>query len=347
MKQSSFALAAMLSIGIASCAGGGQTPYAGTGPDFQRAVTTEVAAPSAAEQLFVASADPYFVDDFALPMTNTSMPAHVLQNIDEPVPLAVDAQHLFVGSFDDGVIYRYHLPLSGSAMPQRISLGGLRTSSARGTFRAPLSGLGGGATGVLDIGVPSGIAVGNGFLYVAGAGNNGKEQVQAYATPVTSGAMPTATIQYDAIDFLGVATAGNALYIASTTEGTIRAFATPLHSGQTPLFTINIRPQQDAAIGITVGGKIYVTDYSTGEVLVFALPYHSDETPVRLNMRIANGGSNPFPYAVAVDREHLFVSASNGVYQYDLPITPKEMPSAVAPFSGSAAGVAAWPKWPQ
>jgi hypothetical protein len=157
--------------------------------------------------------------------------------------------------------------------------------------------------------------------------------------------MPAATLQYDAFDFLGVATAGNILYVASTTEGTIRAFSTPLHSRQTPLFTIYITPQQDAAIGITVNGKIYVTKYSTGKVLVYDLPYHAGEKPVRLDMTLANGGMNPFPYGVAVDAQHLFVSAANGVYQYDLPVTERELPSAIAPVNGFPAGVAVWPKW--
>ncbi len=182
MKQSSFALAAMLSIGIASCAGGGQTPYTGAGPDFQRAVTTEAAAASDAEQLFVASADPFFVDDFALPVGDSSMPAHVLQNVNEPVPLAVDAHHLFVGSLDDSIIYRYDLPISGGAAPQTISLGGLRTASSHGAFRPPLSGLGD-AKPVLDIGDPTGIAVGNGFLYVAGVGNNFKTKFRRMRLP--------------------------------------------------------------------------------------------------------------------------------------------------------------------
>ena len=353
-----FVLAAALAL--ASCAGQSQLPGA-PGSISQAAIprtapgtlaSTATAPAEAGRALFAASASPYFVDAYALPLSSTSMPIASIQQIDEPVPLAVGVDHLFVGSFDDGAVYSYQLPLVAGEAPDAAAMVGASAGSAPRRMPAYLMPLASQAraqtAGSVNIGTPSGLAAGRGYLYVAGSGASGRQEVSAYALPLRTAELPSTTLHgYGIFDFLGLATAGDTLYVASSAQGTIRAYPIPLTSSETAQFTIHIPPQNNAAIGVTASsGRLYVTNYSIGNVLVYALPYTTGEIPVKLDLRLANNGVNPFPYGVAVDDRYLWVSAGS-IYQYKLPVTAGELPQTVMPFNGFAAGLAVYPKWPE
>lgn len=300
---------AALALLLASCSQLGGAPF--QTPAVQREARY---ARSFSHVLFVASAEPYFVAEYALPLSSASMPIVTVSGIDEPVPLAVDSDHLIAGSFDDGAVYRYRLPLGVSS----------------GRF-----------VKILDAGTPSGLAIGAGYLYVAASAPNLRETISAYARPVQRGSIPVATIQYGTNDFLGIAATRDTLYAASAATGTLRAYATPLAPGERARFTIHLRRQQNAAIGVAATEKqLYVTDYTTGALLQYALPYQPGEKPVRVDMKRANGGVNPQPYGVAADAAFVYVSAFGAIYQYRTPLRGSELPDAIVPFDGFAAGVA-------
>lgn len=352
MKHARLAFAAAAVLVLAACAGRAQTsgdgmiPSGGV-PDSTAISRGHGALPPAAlgRILFVASANPYFVNAYALPLTKNSLPVTSLLGVNEPVPLAVEKEHLFVGSFDDSAVYRFTLPLNAQAVPQKVRLGGLAPVQ-QGTLLGKT---------LLNVGDPSGLAVGRDFFYVAGIGSNGTSEVLAYKAPIVSGEMPSATIEYKSFDFIGIATANDTLYAASVNQGTVRAYSLPLSTGESPLLTIHIPRQSDAAIGVAASpSSLYVTNFSSGEVVVYPLPYKSGESPTTLDLKSADGGNNPGPYGIAVDRAFLYVTAGpvyahqqGSVFQYRLPIVAGEKPAAILPFDGLATGVAVWPKWPQ
>jgi hypothetical protein len=270
------------------------------------------------DALFVASSSPYFVDEFALPLSDESVPEQQITNVNEPVPLATDPTHLYVGSFDDGLIYTYPLPLSGSSpRPNR--------SAPSGFFPG--------------IGSLSGLAVEGKFLYVAGEGRAGNE-VRAFQLPLVSG-QPTASLGgFNRFDFLGIAAGAHVLYVASTTAGTVAAYKLPLQTNESPEYTITTALQDDGATGVAVNShRLYVSLLQTGEIYAYALPYRDGGRPLKLNVRAATGGENP--YGIAVGASHLFVTAGSMILSYPLPISSHSVPDTTVPFtSGSGAGIA-------
>lgn len=348
MSNGRFALSAAAVLLLAACAGHTQPSESGIIPSqsvAQRAPdSVNAGLPTAGTQpqiLFAASLS-YDVAAFGIPFTKNSIPVAAL-NVDEPVPLAVGKHNLFVGSFSDGAVYRYKLPLTagdaGEKLP--IGFGGAQPASR---YRNPLSELA--SKAVVNVGVPSGIAVGRDTLFVAGASQSGREEVLAYSRPISAGQAPYATLTYGSNDFLSLASAGNTLYVASTTLGTVRAYATPLTTNAKPEYTIHFAPQTNAAISVAVSDAIYVTDYTDGDVLVYHLPYRNGEAPITLDLKSADQGNNPVPYGVAADRTHLYVSglSSDAIYQYRLPIVAGEKPGAALSFSAPT-GLAVWPNW--
>ncbi|HEV3152409.1 MAG TPA: hypothetical protein VGZ02_01245 [Candidatus Baltobacteraceae bacterium] len=339
MKISRFlSLPVVLAIVLAACSGPGQQTL--STPSVTGDVRTQSSA-DPGEMLFAAGTSE--VDGFALPLSNDSKPVVRLTDVNEPIPVAVGPQDLFVGSFSDGDIFRFKLPLTASSTGERLPVR-LAPKQFATAFQTPLSGAASGPSPVIAIGTPSGLAVDQGYLYVAGAAANGRFQVQAFARPVTGGETPAAVIKgYSSIDFLGLAAEGDTLFVASTTQGTIRAFTLPLTSGAVPRYTLHIPPQQNAAIGVATRHHIlYVTNYSTGEVLAYTLPHPAK--PVRLDLKPANNGSNPAPYAVTASDKYLYVSG-NAIYQYRLPVSAGEKPSAI--IQNVTFGLAAFPKFAQ
>lgn len=323
-----------------------------TSPPLQQASRVSQVYPTARgfsmQELYVASATPYFFDAYSLPLQNNESPALMETGVNEPVPLADDERHLYVGSFDDGTIYTYDLPLAANAPRERA----LTTAISQGRYMFPFSGRrsadtaqgqGSGEGIPSGLGDLSGLAVHGDRLYVAGDGTLG-EEVLEYKLPLIAGELPSGSITgFSVIDFLGLAAQSSTLYIASTTAGTIGAYHLPLKSGELPQYTISTVPQIDAATGIAAGdcnlkGHLYVTQYSDGDVEDYALPYQLGEMPTTLDVRSSSGGE--LPYGIAVDKDHLFVTAGS-ILSYRLPLSLGETPDAVAPFTnGFATGVA-------
>jgi hypothetical protein len=301
---------------LAACAGNG----AGSSlPLSQSDAILRPALAATAEprerQLFVTSAAPYFFDAYALPLHGRERPSIHETGVNEPVPIANDGRTLYVGSFEDGRIYAYDLPLTakpGTAFP---------------------AGLG-------DL---SGLAVGEGYLYVAGEGPRG-EEVLAYLLPLIAGEKPSASVTgFSSFDFLNVATRNRTLYIASTSAGTVGAYHLPLGDGARPDYTIKTVPQDDGATGVAVDGSgahLYVSLCEFGDIYDYRLPYRPGETPAILDVESETGGS---PYGIAVGGDRLFVTAGS-LLAYALPLKPGVMPEATVPFArAAAAGISASP----
>jgi hypothetical protein len=297
-------------LALAACAGNG----AGLPPPQSDAILHPVPAATAApqaRQLFVTSAAPYFFDAYALPLHSREHPSLRETGVNEPVPIANDARTLYVGSFEDGKIYAYDLPLTGK----------------RGTaFRAGLGDL-------------SGLAVGEGYLYVAGEGPRG-EEVLAYQLPLIAGEKPAASVTgFSSLDFLNVATRNRTLYIASTSDGTVGAYRLPLEDGARPDYTIEAVPQDNGAIGVAVdraGRHLFVSMCEFGEIYDYTLPYHRGEKPTILDVKSETG-----PYGIAAGADRLFVTAGS-LLAYPLPLKPGAIPVATVPFRhGAAAGISA------
>jgi hypothetical protein len=295
---------------LAACAGNG----AGSPLPQSDAILSPALAAAAAPhkpQLFVTSAAPYFFDAYALPLHGREHPSIRETGINEPVPIANDGRTLYVGSFEDGKIYAYDLPLSakpGTAFP---------------------AGLG-------DL---SGLAVGDGYLYVAGEGPRG-EEVLAYRLPLIAGEKPAASVTgFSSFDFLNVATRNRTLYIASTSAGTVGAYHLPLEDGARPDYTIETVPQDDGATGVAVdrtGEHLYVSMCEFGDIYDYRLPYHRGEKPTILDVESETG-----PYDIAAGTGRLFVTAGS-LLAYALPLKPGAMPEATVPFArGTAAGISA------
>jgi PQQ-like domain len=301
---------------LAACAGNGAgSPLPLSQTDaILRPAPAATAAPQK-RQLFVTSAAPYFFDAYALPLHGRERPSMRETGVNEPVPIASDGRTLYVGSYDDGEIYAYDLPLTATP----------------GTAFPP---------GLGDL---SGLAVGEGYLYVAGEGPRG-EEVLAYRLPLVAREKPSASVTgFSSIDFLNVATHSRTLYIASTTAGTVGAYDLPLQDGARPEYTIETVPQDDGATGVALdrnGEHLYVSLYAFGDIYDYRLPYRRGETPTILDVESETGGD---PYGIAVGGDRLFVTAGS-LLAYALPLKSGAMPEATVPFSsGAAAGISASP----
>jgi hypothetical protein len=321
MSAMRYGLMLIAALVLASCAGNG------TGSPLPLSQTDAILRPALAataapqkRQLFVTSAAPYFFDAYALPLRGGERPSIQETGVNEPVPVANDGRTLYVGSFDDGTIYAYDLPLA-SALTRKP-----------GTAFSP---------GLGDL---SGLAAGEGYLYVAGEGPGG-EEVLAYRLPLLAGEKPSASVRgFSSIDFLNVATHNRTLYIASTTAGTVGAYHLPLEDGARPEYTIETVPQDDGATGVAAdrnGEHLYVSLYACGDIYDYRLPYRPGETPMILDVKSETGGE--LPYGIAVGGDRLFVTAGS-LLAYALPLKSGAMPEATVPFSsGAAAGVSASP----
>jgi hypothetical protein len=301
---------------LAACAGNGAgSPLPLSPADaILRPAPAATAVPEK-RQLFVTSAAPYFFDAYALPLHARERPSMRETGVNEPVPIANDGRTLYVGSFDDGTIYTYDLPL---------------TAKPGAAFPAGLGDL-------------SGLAAGEGYLYVAGEGAGG-EEVLAYRLPLVAGEKPSASVSgFSSIDFLNVATHDRTLYIASTTAGTVGVYHLPLEDGARPAYTIETVPQDDGATGVALdrnGKNLYVSLCAFGDIYDYRLPYRRGETPTVLDVESETGRQ---PYGIAVGGDRLFVTAGS-LLAYALPLKSAAMPEADVPFSsGVAAGVSASP----
>jgi hypothetical protein len=310
MNGAQHSLALVSALVLAACAGNGA---ASPLPQSDAILSPALAATAAPQkpQLFVTSAAPYFFDAYALPLRSREHPSIRKTGVNEPVPIANDGRTLYVGSFEDGKIYAYDLPLTakpGTAFP---------------------AGLG-------DL---SGLAVGEGYLYVAGEGPRG-EQVLAYRLPLIAGEKPSASVTgFANLDFLSVTTRNRILYIASTTAGTVGAYHLPLEDGARPDYTIETVAQDDGATGVAVdrtGEHLYVSMCEFGDIYDYRLPYRRGQKPTILDVESETG-----PYGIAVGADRLFVTAGS-LLAYALPLKPGAMPETTVPFArGAAAGVSA------
>jgi|GEM_PF-5130062 len=341
-----FAPALAAALALAACGSGGQSLFGATQTQLPLADPEigHAAGPAARskEHLYVASANPYFVNEYTLPLRSDELPLRSLTNVNEPVPVFDDGSDLYVGSFNDGSIYVFPLPLAAylagskpshySAYVEPFS----RTDSASLTPPLPAA-PGSIASGLDDL---SGLTVEDGFLYVAGAGGR-HATVLAYRLPLFAGEKPSGSIStFSPFDFLGVAARNGTLFVESTIEGSVAAYTLPLGRKERPEFTIPTVPQNDGAAGIAVDASarhLYVALYRTGAVYEYRLPYVTGETPRRLDVENQTGG---LPYGIALDATHLFVTA-NGIAAYALPITSHSQPGTILPLHGSASGIAA------
>jgi DNA-binding beta-propeller fold protein YncE len=319
MNAVRYGLMAIGALALASCAGNGVgSPLPLSQTDAIVRSAPAATAASQQRQIFVTSAMPYFFDAYTLPLRGGEHPAIQETGVKEPVPVANDGRTLYVGSFDDGKIYSYDLPL-GSGLTAKA-----------GTAFSP---------GLGDL---SGLAVAEGYLYVAGEGA-GDHEVLAYALPLIAGERPSASVTgFSSLDFLNVATRNHTLYIASTTAGTVGAYHLPLQERARPEYTIETVPQDDGATGVAVDGNgehLYVSLYEFGDIYDYRLPYRRGETPAILDVESETGGS---PYGVAVGGNRLFVTAGS-LLAYSLPLKPNSVPEATVPFAGGAAGISASP----
>lgn len=289
-------------------------------------------------ELYVASAAPYFFNAYRLPLFDSEAPIAHETGVNEPVPLANDFHHLYIGSFDDGVIYTFGLPLSRN---------GLRSSATRGRFVMPFAREKrhvprcGNIPGAFCAGVsdPSGLAVADKYLYVAGESTSGDEVLQ-YALPLRRSEVPSGSVTgFSQIDFLSIAAENGTLYVASTTGGTVGAYSLPLMPNQPVEYTINTAVQYDGATGVAVDRRchhLYVSLYTLGQIYDYKLPYRPSEPPTILQVDPRSG-----PFGIAVGDDHLFVTddTAGEIEAYPLPLTSLSIPDAIVPLAGSGAGV--------
>lgn len=301
--------------------------------------------------LYVTSASPYFFNEYHLPLNNPDASALTETGVNEPIPIVDDGRDLYVGSFDDGTIFTYPVPLTLNLRPRKGALAA--TAPQEPFYIPPVSGRhpaqpsgelatnGGIPSGLADL---SGLAVSGRYLYVAGASRLGSEVLE-YRLPFVSGERPSGSVTgFSAIDFLGIAARNHALYIASTTAGTVGAYRLPLRKDEAPTYTIPTIPQTDGTANVAVdgdGGHLYVSLYavSANDLYEYRLPYRYGESPKSLSVKSQTGGE--LPYGLAVSANHLFVGASSEIVSYRLPFTSRTTPEAMIPFPlGNASDVA-------
>jgi hypothetical protein len=306
-------------LALASCWGGLESGNSlpPAAPDAAAAMS-QARGRSHSGSLYVASFSPYFFDRFALPLRTGERRALSVRSVHEPVPLGVDGGHVYVGSFSDGVIYTFSLPLqdAGQAQPPVPS-----------SIFSP---------GLGDL---SAISVRDGVLYLAGSDGSG-EEVRAYKLPLMENESPLASLTgFSNFDFIGLAAQRQTLYVASAASGTIGAYRLPMKTQERPEYTISTQAQVNGVVGVAVnagGSRLYVSTYSAGEFASYALPYKAGEEPVTVDAAAQGFGS---PFGIAVGADHVFITAAY-IVSYRLPITPSEMPDAIASFEGNGAGLA-------
>src|SRR5579863_8185609 len=170
-----FALQLVAALALAGCGSGGQSLIVATPPRLPLADPEigHAAGPAerSKEHLYVASANPYFVNEYTLPLRSDELPLLSLTNVNEPVPVVDDGSDLYVGSFNDGAIYVFALPLpaylGGSKQSHRSAYVEPFSRDHPASFATPPAAPGSIASGLDDL---SGLTVEDGFLYVAGAG---------------------------------------------------------------------------------------------------------------------------------------------------------------------------------
>jgi hypothetical protein len=325
-------------IGAMATAACGDARSSLPGTAFFPAASPSWSASHLDRELYVASSEPYFFDAYQLPLHDGEEPSAHETQVNEPVPLANDFRHLYVGSFDDSVIYTFGLPLSQN---------GSRSPAARGRFVTPFAKRTGRALrcGSLrhavcaGVSEPSGLAVADKYLYVAGGGPKGQEVLQ-YALPLKGSEVPSGSVTgFSRTDFLSVAAENDTLYVASTTAGTVGAYSLPLTSNQPPIYTIKTAVQYDGATGVAVDHRchhLYVSLYALGQIYDYKLPYQTSETPTILQVDPHLG-----PYGIAVGDGHLFITddSAGGIKAYRLPLTSLSTPDATIPFDGLGSGI--------
>ncbi len=335
MKSARFGLALIAALAVAACGDASSSLPAST---FAPATSTSSSGLHLEAELYVASATPYFFNAYRLPLLDGAEPIAHETGVNEPVPLANDFRHLYVGSYDDSVIYTFGLPLSNN---------GLRASSARDRFVTPFARQKrqvprcGGLRRAFCAGVgdPSGLAVADKYLYVAGAGTSGNEVLQ-YALPLRKPELPSGSVTgFSQLDFLSIAAENGTLYVASTTAGTVGAYSLPLMPNQPAEYTISTARQYDGATGVAVDRRcrhLYVSLYTLGQIYDYKLPYRPSAPPTILQLDPHAG-----PYGIAVGDDHLFVTdnTAGGIEAYPLPLTSMSIPDANVPFAGSGTGV--------
>jgi hypothetical protein len=288
--------------------------------------------------LYVASAQPYFFDEYSLPLRQGEQPVVTETGVNEPVPIADDGHNLYVGSYDDSTIYTYPLPLSPASQrtlhdattkphPYVPPFAGKLAALSQPTMTV---------TGAVDSGVgdPSGLAVNNGYLYVAG------DEVLAYKLPLVPNEVPAGSITgagSQSFDAWSVCAQGDMLYVASVVTGTVTAYHLPLKLNATAQYSIPTLPQSDGAMSVAVdrsGAYLYVSLYDPGLLYQYALPYRNGETPTVVHINSQTQGR---PYGIAIGDRHLFVTASN-ILDYRLPLTSSSRPAAVLRFQSNQPG---------
>jgi hypothetical protein len=335
LKVARLGFALIGALAVAACGGGGSgLPFStpsGAGSASSSALRLDA-------QLYVASAEPYFVNAYRLPLVDREEPIVQVTGVNEPVPLANDFRHLYVGSYDDSVIYTFALPLSqnalrNSAAPSRFVTPFAKTPHHRircgNLLRAFCAG----------VGDPSGLAVADKYLYVAGSGSSDHEVLQ-YALPLRRSEVASGSVTgFSPTDFLSIAAENGTLYVASTTAGTVGAYSLPLTPNQPPEYTIDTAVQYDGATGVAVDRRchhLYVSLYTLGQIYDYKLPYRASELPTILQVDPQSG-----PYAIDAGDDHLFISddTAGAVEAFPLPLSALSIPDAVVPFDGFAAGV--------
>ncbi|HEY1655848.1 MAG TPA: hypothetical protein VGF86_12125 [Candidatus Tumulicola sp.] len=335
MKSARFGLALIGALAVAAC-GDGRSSL----PDSTFSPATSASSPGLHldAELYVASASPYFFNAYRLPLSGSADPIAHETEVSEPVPLANDFRHLYVGSFNDGVIYTFSLPLSDNGFRGSSPRGRFVTPFARQKRRVPRCGSLRRAF-CAGVGDPSGLAVADKYLYVAGDGTSGNEVLQ-YALPLRRPQVPSGSVTgFSQIDFLSIAAENGTLYVASTTAGTVGAYSLPLTPNQSAEYTIDTARQYDGATGVAVDRRchhLYVSLYALGQIYDYKLPYRPSEPPTILQVDPYVG-----PYGIAVGDDHLFVTddTAGGVEAFPLPLTSMSIPDAIVPFAGFGAGV--------
>jgi hypothetical protein len=249
------------------------------------------------------------VREFRLPLHDGEKPVITRSNIGEAVPVADSGSALFVGSFNTDEIVMFPLPL--------------RPHSPSSWVYA----------GAAD---PSGLAINNNYAYESNA-----HEVLEYKLPLSNYEKPSGSVTgFPTVDELGVAVSNETLFIASTTQGTIGAYRLPLTANESPGYTIQTKPQDDAATFLAVDRQshnLYVVLSSFPNVYDYALPYHTGEEPTVLSLRNEFTGDLR---SVAVDDDHLFVGVGNTIRAYPLPLTPSSKPDAKVRMTEGPSGLA-------
>jgi hypothetical protein len=299
---------------------------------------TRLDATSLAEQtpkklnLYVTSAVPYFFNEYRLPLYRGERAAVTETGVNEPVPIADDGHDLYVGSYDDSTIYTYPLPLSSKSQD---AMKGAAGDAARyippfaGNLSNILNSRVKPSRGVyLGVGDPTGLAVSDGYLYVAGG------KVLAYKLPLVSGESPSGSVTgvgSSSFDAWSICVQRDTLYVGSVTTGAVGAYHLPLTNNAIPEYTIPTLAQTDGAMGVAVdpnGTHLYVSLYYPGSIYQYRLPYHMGEVPTVLQL---NPQAQGRPYGVAVGDDRLFVTAHD-ILEYRLPLTVHSKPLSALGF---------------